>query len=78
MATQTSNDFPLATDDPNGGDAGSVQAPGYGVGDAGGASGKSSGLSLSTGGLVAIIVVVVLVSIVGGMPTRLCQYPCYC
>lgn len=67
MATGTSNDFPLATNDPSVGDAGSETAPGYDEGTAAGASGHStSSVNISTGGLVAIIIVVVAVAILGG------------
>lgn len=56
------SDFP----DDMSGDAGSTTAPGVGSGNEGGASGNSgSSVSISTGGLVAIIVVVVLVAILG-------------
>jgi hypothetical protein len=50
------------------GDAGSAQAPGVGTGSDAGASGESSNsVDLSTGGLVAIIVVVIAVVVLGGM-----------
>ena len=49
------------------GDAGSAQAPGVGTGDDAGASGESSNsVDLSTGGLIAIIVVVIAVVVLGG------------
>jgi hypothetical protein len=56
------------------GDAGSAQAPGVGTGSDAGASGDSSANSveLSTGGLIAIIVVVIAVVILGGKPAGPC------
>lgn len=55
------------------GDAGSAQAPGVGTGDDAGASGDSSAnsITISTGGLIAIIVVVIAVAIAGGMSNAL-------
>jgi hypothetical protein len=69
MATETSSNFPLATDIFLEGDASGTTAPGVGVGDDAGASGDSyaNSVSLSTGGIIAIVVVVVVVSILGGM-----------
>jgi hypothetical protein len=67
MATETSSNFPLATDIFLEGDASGTTAPGVGVGDDAGASGDSyaNSVSLSTGGIIAIVVVVVVVSILG-------------
>lgn len=49
------------------GDAGSTPAPGVGTGSEGGALGSpTSSVGISTGGLVAIIVVVVAVAVLGG------------
>jgi hypothetical protein len=59
------DDFPLGSEQP--GDTGFDTAPGVGSGTEGGAAGHSSDSVLSTGGLVAIIVVVVLVTIIGGL-----------
>lgn len=59
--SQTSDAFPLASEKPYGTDAPTAD------GNAEGASGDSSGnsVNLSTGGMVAIIVVLVLVIILG-------------
>lgn len=63
MATSVAHDFPLSTSDPSEGRF--ETAPGVGSGTEGGASGTSSGLVISTGGLIAIIVVVIFVTILG-------------
>ncbi|KAF4125627.1 hypothetical protein GMORB2_0871 [Geosmithia morbida] len=48
------------------GESGTTQAPGVGTGDDGGSSGSSdTSVSISTGGLVAIIVVVLVVAALG-------------
>ncbi|KAF4460445.1 hypothetical protein FALBO_12768 [Fusarium albosuccineum] len=62
MASASSNPFPLASEKPYGDD----DAPGL-TGEDAGASGDSSGnsVSISQGGMIAIIVVVVVVSIIG-------------
>ncbi|KAK0641202.1 hypothetical protein B0T16DRAFT_461295 [Cercophora newfieldiana] len=73
MATTTTADFPLATENPfrgGGEDAGAGTAgaaPGsVADGSAAGASGSSSGsLELSRGGLIAIVIVVVFIALVG-------------
>ncbi|KAK4229352.1 hypothetical protein QBC38DRAFT_114521 [Podospora fimiseda] len=59
MATQTEGHFPLATETYTGTDFE------YDDGSSAGASGTSSGLSISRGALIGIIVVVVVVAFVG-------------
>lgn len=65
-ATETENPFPLASEKPYGTDAPTLD------GTEAGASGDSSGnsISISTGGMIAIIVVVVVVILLGGMIDR--------
>ncbi|EFX01069.1 hypothetical protein CMQ_6011 [Grosmannia clavigera kw1407] len=64
MSATSSSSFPLATEDPyTGGGSSSADTS---IDNDGGASGSSDGsMSLSRGGLVAIIVVVVAVAIIG-------------
>lgn len=67
MATQTSdNAFPLASEKPYG-DENSHQS-GSDIGASGDSSGNS--ISISQGGMIAIIVVVVVVVLLGGMKTH--------
>jgi hypothetical protein len=69
--SQTTNAFPLASEKPYGTDAPVTN------GNDEGASGDSSGnsVTLSTGGMVAIIVVLVLVIILGSMWPTFLQLP---
>lgn len=63
----TSSYLSLATHDSYLGDAGSTEAPGVGEGNDAGAAGDSSAnsITISTGGMVAIIIVVAIVTLVG-------------
>lgn len=76
MATATSDYFPLATETPYGGNdgstAGTANSEGNGTPDNdAGASGSSTGhtFDISTGGLIAIVLVVVIVALLGSKST---------